>query len=143
MTNEEEIPVIVNQSLMTEPGPLSDSGWRMVDRWLYDGGSGMWGDDAVGGFTMYYEQPGTPIKAEISYYVEPCQTLNQPKVRDAWHVEMHWEVYQRANDDDEPVEIESGYDYGSVLYYDTFESAWKECERLAKMDESGTFAGKD
>jgi hypothetical protein len=48
-----------------------------------------------------------------------------------------------ANDDDEPDEIDSGYDFGSVLYYYTWESAWKECERLSKMNEAGHFASKE
>jgi hypothetical protein len=52
---------------------------------------------------------------------------------------MYWEIFHRASDDDEPVEIEAGYDYGSVLYYYSFESAWQEATRLGKMDESSTF----
>jgi len=135
---EFEIPVIVNQSLQAEPGPLHENGWRRTDRWQYSNG-GQWGDDAIAGFTCYYEKPGTDLKAEISYFVGECQTTNQPEVVDALNVEMYWEVFRRDGDDGDTIDIESGYDFGSVLYYYTWESAWKEAERLGKMDDSHTF----
>jgi hypothetical protein len=95
MTDFGEIPVIVNESLMREPGPWQDNGWRMVDRWKYHNG-GQWGDDAIAGFTMYYECRDSDLKAEVSYYVEACETTNQPEVVDALHVEMYWEVFRRC-----------------------------------------------
>ena len=134
-----DIPVVINMPLLDEPGPVDKNGWRLASRWRYHNG-GQWGEDAIAGFTMYYEKPGTDLKGEISYYVEPCRTENLPEVRDAYHVEMYWEAYRREGDDGETIDIDSGYDYGSVLYYDTFESAWKEAERLSKMDESNVWS---
>jgi hypothetical protein len=129
---------IVNMSVMDGPGATYDNGWRRVDCWQLHNG-GQWGDDAIAGFTSYYERVGTDVKAEVSYYVEPCSTDNLPEVRDAFHVEMYWEVFHRDGDDGDVIEIESAYDYGSVLYYDTFDAAWKECVRLRKMDEANSF----
>jgi len=134
----DDIPVITNASVLEKQGPVHKNGWQMVGRWQYSNG-GQWGDDAIAGFTTYYEKPGTDMKGEISYYVSPVRTENLPEVRDAFHVEMYWEA---MHDDGEggTVDIDSGYDYGSVLYYDTFESAWQEAERLSKMDESYVWA---
>ena len=114
-------------------GEIKENGWQRVSLWQQVN-DGMWGDDALAGFTSYYEKPGTQWKAEISYYVEQTTTDNLPEVRPAFVVEMHWEVWRDEHNDQH--DLEMGTDYGSVMYYDSFEAAWHEATRLGKMDES-------
>jgi hypothetical protein len=126
---------IENKELISEPGKLHENGWQRVSLWQQVNG-GMWGDDALAGFTSYYEKPGTDWKGEISYYVEQTQTFNQPEVVDTFVVECHCEVFRDVDNDQHDLEMTT--DYGSVLYYDSFDSAMQEARRLAG-DESYIF----
>lgn len=125
-----------NMELDGEPGKLHDNGWQRVSLWQQVNG-GIWGDDAIAGFTSYYEKPGTNWKAEISYYVETTETFNQPEIVPKLVVSGVVQVWQEVDSDQNNLEME--YIDGSVLYYDTFESAIGEARRLGKMDESYVF----
>ena len=130
--------IIHNEEVWTGPSPVAENGWCKDARWRYHNG-GQWGDDAIAGFTSYYSKPGSNWFAEISYYVELTQTNNQPEIRDAYVVECMCLMGQREGDDGDPYNEDYSYDYGDVRYFDTFEQAFEQAQRLATGNEAYVF----
>lgn len=130
---------ITNAAVWTGPSMIAENGWRKDTRWRYHNG-GMWGDDAIAGFTSYYSKPDTDWVAEISYYVELTRTENQPEVRDAYVVECQFMMGQRkGGEDGELLNEQIDTDYGDVRYFDTFEQAFEQAQRLSCQNEAYVF----
>lgn len=127
-------------ALIDKPEVPHKNGWRRDEVWEEDNGMA---PDALYAITAFYSKPGSDWRGEVTYYVEPCKTYNQPEVRDAFHVEMcirvYREVYDRRGVVIDTTDEEIDYDYGSVLYYDTEESATSEARRLGMNDEAYVF----
>lgn len=126
--------LFTNEQIAGPLDPDPQTGWVRREVWRYDGAGGMWGDDAVIGFTAYYDKPGTPHEGEISYYVRATKTYNQPEVRDT-HVIDCQVVYRNRETREED------YDYpdGDVFFHDNFQRAVEKARRYALRNESHTW----
>lgn len=131
-----------------EGNPAGDNGWRLASVW---DGQQTTGDYTVGEeITAYYEAPGTPYTAELTFFVTARGELNGEwreldpgDLDDAenmrFGVDERFEFY---TDDPRwgngPDEV--SYEGGSYLDYELLESANAEARRMALNDAAWTFA---
>ncbi len=111
------------------------NGWRQVG---FDDSVYAAGDDALSGFTAYYENHDGEWQGETTFYVERTQTTNQPEVRTAFVVKCVDHTF-KVGPDGEAEDDEFDYEGGSALYYDTAQEALKVAERLARSDDSAAY----
>lgn len=128
----------------------ADNGWRLASVW---DGQETTGDYTVGDeLIAYYEAPGTPYTAELTFYVtatgdHPDMSPGSPldNMDDLAEAEnVRYAVDQRFEFYDEPPAdssgpIETDYDGGSYRYYSTVEEANQEARRMALNNIDWTF----
>lgn len=126
--------------------PDERTGWWREEVWEGDDG-GMFADD-----DEEREQVGTAYQSvytdgrykSVCYYAPYLVTANnlhgEPKRYIVEGMAETWEIKLDANGEDVGSDTaELTYDIGSVLYYDTQESAQAEAKRAALNDESYTY----
>lgn len=116
------------------------TGWQREAVWRYESGYSYTGQDNVVGpcFVAYYVKPGTNWRAELCYFVVPTEVHEDDDRHGTFGVEQMSNVWQFDENDDAYNE-DIDYDYGTVLCYDTVESATSDAENCALRNESHIF----
>lgn len=137
-----------------------ETGWRLASVWS---GQQTTGDYTVGDeLIAYYEAPGTPYTAEITYFVtgfaeneetgerEDCEPgdrfVSGGDYEDGWTarfgVDERFEFFN-SPESRELCPDETSYEGGSYFDYETIKEANAEARRMALRDQSFAFAHPD
>jgi len=114
------------------------NGWQNVSVWS---GGQTTGDDTIGEeYTSYYQLVGTRWRAEVTFYTVVSPRGCDWETAEEYAVDARTEIFQEA--DGEQEDLDSDYEGGSYLSYDSIEAAEKEGLRMALLNFDHAFAVK-
>jgi hypothetical protein len=129
-----------------------ETGWRLASVWNEQQTTGDYtvGDELI----AYYEAPGTPYTAELTFYVTATGEIDGEWTAEIDLIDLdsaegvRYAVDERYEFYDEPPAGSNGpretsYEGGSYCSYPTLEEADAEARRMAMRDISWSFAHPD